>query len=71
MITSTIHSIVASAQPSREDFYAADGLSKPSMQNGWAMAVAPATVPRKELRTAGPAIYQGQWLRIHEAGFWG
>lgn len=40
MITSTIHSIVASAQPSREDFYAADGLSKPSMQNGWAMAVA-------------------------------
>ena len=40
MITSTIHSIVASAQPAREDFYAADGTSPTVMNNGWAMAVA-------------------------------
>ena len=41
MITSTIHSIVASAQPAREDFYAADGASSPAKLNsGWAMAVA-------------------------------
>lgn len=41
MITSTIHSIVASAQPAREDFYAADGASSPTKLNsGWAMAVA-------------------------------
>ena len=39
MITSTIHSIVASTQPSREDFYAADSTSSPSMNNGWAIAV--------------------------------
>lgn len=40
MITSTIHSIVASAQPAREDFYAADGSSPTALNNGWAMAVA-------------------------------
>lgn len=40
MITSTIHSIVASTQPSREDFYAADTTSPSSMNNGWAVAVA-------------------------------
>ena len=38
MITSTIHSIVASVQPAREDFYSADSLT--TVNNGWGMAVA-------------------------------
>ena len=40
MITPTIHSIVASVQPAREDFYAADGDPSSTLKSGWVMATA-------------------------------
>lgn len=45
MITSTIHSIVASAQPTREDFYStADGDPSSALKSGRVMATAVALI---------------------------